>query len=183
MMRAAFVPLAGVLLFGAGCKGPNHVDGKIGDEAFPEVREAIFVGDADSDSADLKILMATYNNACTNYDYYVRFQQYDADNALLDEADSDPRYLLFTLSLEGMDPFAENPIVEPGGLIGDGPSFITGRYRFADGAGQFDEIPFESGTLTLSDFNDDGNLEGEFTVELTGGDSLTGGFEAVECDL
>lgn len=176
------VSLAAVLLTGAGCKGDNWVKGEIGGEDFLKVQEAVFVGEMADDSADVRILMSTYDNACQNYQGYVQTQQYDADNQLVDEAHRDPRYLLFTVVLEGEDPLGEHPILAPGDLFGDGPSFINGRYRYADGEGQFNQIESVDGTLDLVEVDEDGNLVGGFSASWEGGDTLEGGFVAAPCD-
>lgn len=184
--RSALAPAGALLALFAvsGCKGDNWAKGEVAGAEIPEIREAIFEGDVggDGEITSLRVLMSTYDNACQNFQSYVQLQEYDADNALLDEVNADPRYLLFTIVLAEGEVFATHEVLAPGETYDDGISSVSGRYRWADGEGSFDEAVMSSGALTLAEVDEEGLLRGSFEVSFDGSDSAEGELAATECD-
>ena len=166
----------------AACGGANTVDGTILGEGFGKAREAIFVGDLSGEEANLRLMIASFENACQNYSYYVESQQYDAENAFADPDDPAPRYLLFTVYLQGQPVAGDWPILPPGEFYEGSTSFISGRYSLGDGEGAFDPTLMNGGSLVFEDVEADTLLGGTFTAGFTSGDSLEGSFEATYCD-
>lgn len=162
--------------------GPNKIDGSVLGEDFGDVRGAIFVGDASADTASFRLLIASYNDACANFQSYVQTQEYPIDNALADEADASPKYLLFTVGLLDVEVLGEHEVLPPGEFYDGTTSSVSGRYRYADGDGNFSEILMEGGTFTLDTVEEATLLTGALDVSLDNGDALSGKFEAVYCE-